>query len=261
MNILIPMAGAGSRFADQGYNVHKPSIPTTSLKLLKKIPMVVAAVLDLPNTSNDNLYFIDRDFHKKDGTEKEIQNFFPHAQFITLDHLTEGQASTCLFARSIINAPEELLIAGCDNGMIFDQASFEQLRKESDCLIFTHRGHDLILTKPEAYGWVKVDEENNVQGVSVKKSISDTPIMDHAVVATFWFKHGSDFVEATEAMIKANDRINGEFYVDQAINYALSAGLKIKVFEIEKYLCWGTPEDYENYEKTVSYWKEFLEYE
>lgn len=258
MNILIPMAGAGSRFAEQGYKIHKPAIPTTSLKLGKKVPMVVAAVFDLPRSTADKIIFIDRDFHKSEGVEAEIQTFFPQAQFITLDHLTEGQASTCLLAKDLIDNDSELLIAGCDNGMVFNDKAFQQLKNDSECLVFTHRGHELVQAKPEAYGWVQVDSSNNVQKVSVKKTISSAPLNDHAVVATFWFKRGSDFVRATESMIKANDRVNNEFYVDQMINYILAAGLKAKVFEIEKYLCWGTPQDYENHEKTLAYWRDFL---
>ena len=60
-------------------------------------------------------------------------------------------------------------------------------------------------------------------------------------------------------MIAANDRINGEFYVDQVFKHMLSAGLKVVVFEIDRYICWGTPEDYEIYEDTISYWKAFLD--
>ncbi len=91
----------------------------------------------------------------------------------------------------------------------------------------------------------------------MKKPISDDPINDHAIVATFWFRHGSDFVKCAEEMIAANDRINNEFYVDQSIKYCIKAGLSVKVFEIDRYIGWGTPADYENYEKTLEYWHRF----
>ena len=62
-------------------------------------------------------------------------------------------------------------------------------------------------------------------------------------------------------MIKADDRINGEFYVDQVIKYVLKLGYKAKVFEIDRYIGWGTPEDYENYQKTFEYWRGFCQKE
>jgi hypothetical protein len=62
-------------------------------------------------------------------------------------------------------------------------------------------------------------------------------------------------------MIQKGDRINNEFYVDLAIKYAINLGYKVKVFEITRYLGWGTPEDYENYENTITYWKNFVKIE
>ncbi len=257
MNILIPMAGAGSRFSTVGYQEHKPVILVTDRKTGKKIPMVVAATKDLPQSSNDKIIYIDRDFHKKDLVEEKIKTFFPKAEFITIDHLTNGQASTCLLAKEHINNNEELLIAGCDNGIVFDEKKFEEARKSADVLIFTFRNNEAVLENPKGYGWVAADEFGLVKSVSVKVPLSENPIKDHAIVSAFWFKQGKDFVRSAEKMIVENDRINNEFYVDQVMKYCLQFGLKVKVFEVDKYLCWGTPQEYENYEKTINYWREF----
>ena len=261
MKILIPMAGAGKRFADQGYPVHKPLIPTIDRRSGKTFPMVICATLDLPGIEpgGGNLIYVDRDFHKRQGIEDSIREFYPLASFITVDHLTEGQACTCLLAREQIHTEEELLIAGCDNGMSYDTELFQREKQTCDALVFTYRHHPAVLKNPAAYGWMIVDRENRVTEVSIKKAISENPLNDHAVVATFWFRHGADFVKAAEQMIAGNDRINGEFYVDQAIKYLIQAGLKVKVFEIQRYLGWGTPEDYEAYMQTYRYWKAFVD--
>jgi len=258
MNYLIPMAGAGSRFAQKGYRTHKPAIPTTSWCTGQVVPMCVAAAQDLPHISRDSrIIFIIRDFHQDAGLDQTIKNFFPQAQFIAIDHLTQGQASSCLLAEEFINNDQELLIAGCDNGMVYDQQAFDHKRAGADVLVFTYRYHSAVLSHPNAYGWVKVDESGKVTGVSVKKQISPTPLQDHAIVATFWFRKGSFFVQAAQKMILENDRVNNEFYVDQVIKHALDLGMQVDIFEIDKYLGWGTPEDYENYEKTYQYWKTF----
>ena len=81
---------------------------------------------------------------------------------------------------------------------------------------------------------------------------------DHAVVGTFWFKRGRDFFSAADQMIENDDRINGEFYVDQVFHYFLSGKFNVSVVEVDRYLCWGTPEDYEIYEATLRYWSEFV---
>lgn len=260
MNILIPMAGEGKRFADKGYKISKPAIPTIDRRTGEEKPMVACAVNDLPDVApqGENVIFIDRDFHKRDGVEEVILGEFPKARFITIDHLTEGQACTCLLAENYINNEEELLIAGCDNGMVYDSQKFEEAKKDCDCLVFTYRHNEAVLANPNAYGWMIVDEKENITGLSIKKAISDNPVNDHAVVATFWFRQGSIFVNATHRMIQANDRINGEFYVDEVIKHVLDMGLCAKVFEIDRYIGWGTPKDFEEYTNTIRYWQKFV---
>lgn len=263
MNIIIPMAGAGKRFSDAGYSTHKPAIPTTYRNTGTDLPMVVCAVKDLPgiNENGENITFIDRSFHKIDGVENEIKKHYPKANFITIDNLTEGQASTCLLAKSIINNEEDLLIAGCDNGMLYSSEQFKRLTNIFDCLVFTYRNNESVLKNPNSYGWVVADISGAINKISVKKAVSDYPQNDHAIVATFWFKQGHIFVSAAEKMICENDRINNEFYVDQVIKHIIELGFSAGVFEIDRYFGWGTPQDYEEYQNTIRYWEHFVKKE
>lgn len=260
MKIIIPMAGAGKRFSEAGYTVHKPVIMTTYWKTGEKMPMVVCATKDLPGVEVDgtNVIYIDRTFHKEAGVEEEIRRYFPKCSFITVDELTEGQACTCLLAKNKINQEEELLIAGCDNGMVIDYTAFNKAVKEAEVLAFTYRHNEAVNENPDAYGWIQADEKNRIERLSIKKPLSDTPINDHAVVATFWFKKGSDFVRSAEKMIAENDRINNEFYVDEVMKHTMELGIDTRVFEVDRYIGWGTPKDYEIYEKTLEYWEDFV---
>jgi dTDP-glucose pyrophosphorylase len=261
MNILIPMAGEGSRFLEKGYVIHKPVLPLTSRFKFQTIPMVVAAVLDLPfdfERDDINLHFIIRDFHVDEGVDQALLKYFPEAQFIVIDALSNGQASTCLVARQFLDNSQPLLITACDNGIDVTREAFEANKVTADALIFTFRNNDAVCEKPEAFGWVQTSDDI-VTGVSIKQPISSTPKQDHAIVGTFWFKQGRDFFTFADKMIAENDRINGEFYVDQIFKYLLKAKRIVKVIEVERYLCWGTPEDYENYQATLNYWKNFLD--
>lgn len=258
--VLIPMAGAGQRFADAGYRVHKPAIPTIDRYDGKEKPMVVCATKDLPGVAADgsNVIYVDRTFHREDGVEDAIRSYYKKAQFITIDRLTEGQACTCMLAKDYLDPEEELLIAGCDNGMDIDRAAFEEVKRTCDCVVFTYRHNEAVLQNPNAYGWMLTDGEGNITGTSIKKAISDTPMEDPAVVATFWFKKARVFMDATEKMIRENDRINGEFYVDQTVKHVLDLGYRAKIFDIDRYVGWGTPADYEGYQNTYAYFKTFL---
>lgn len=260
MNILIPMAGEGNRFASEGYKLPKPLIPTFDSISKKEMPMVVCAANSLPGIYdlNNKIIFVDREIHKVQGVEDTISTIWPHAKFITLSEVTEGQACTCLTAKEYINNDEELLIGPCDCGIIFNHEKFEELKKETDMIVFTFTGNDSVCTNPNAYGWIETDGENNITFASVKQAISDNPEKDPAVTAVFWFKRGSDFVRAAEDMIEHDHRINKEFYVDSVVNFILRLGLKGKIFNVNNYFCWGTPKDYEDYQSTAKYWQDFL---
>ncbi|MDE6319662.1 MAG: nucleotidyltransferase, partial [Lachnospiraceae bacterium] len=153
---------------------------------------------------------------------------------------------------------EPLLIAGCDNGMDIDGKTFINITKECDCIVFTYRHNEAVLQNPNAYGWMLADEAGNITGTSIKKAISDTPMEDPAVVATFWFRKAKVFLEATAKMIREDDRVNGEFYVDQTVKHVLDLGYRAKIFDIDRYVGWGTPADYEGYQGTYAYFKAFL---
>jgi dTDP-glucose pyrophosphorylase len=248
MIALIPMAGAGSRFAEAGYITPKPLLP-----ILER-PMVVNAANALP--PSEEYIFIVRDFQVREyEVDKHLKMHFPDCKVLVLDHLTEGQAVTCMYAKDYINNDEELVIGASDNGMIYSGEAFEEAKKDADTLVFSFRNNPAVNEKPQAYGWIKVNEDEVIQNMSVKVPISNMPIKDHAVVGTFWFKKGSMFVEAVERMMSQNRRVNNEFYVDECINDLLALNYRVKVFEIDHYVCWGTPNDYQ----TFNYWESYYD--
>lgn len=237
MVLLMPMAGEGKRFSDAGYTVPKPFIE------LNGKPMFLNAVDSLPKASQQ--IFI--------SAQTIPDPLLPQGSInILVERTTAGQASTCLLAKSFINNDEPLLIAACDNGLQFSQQKFEELTKDADCIIFTFRHHPAVIPHPEQYGWVKV-QGDVAFSVSCKKPVSEQPINDHAITGAFWFARGKYFVQAAEQMIAQNRRVNGEFYVDECMNDAIAAKLKVKVMEVDKYICWGTPNDL----KTYLYWQNY----
>jgi dTDP-glucose pyrophosphorylase len=239
MMLLMPMAGEGKRFSDARYSIPKPFIQISG------IPMFLRALECLPKT--DKQVFIAR---------REIPDDMlpPGAETIIVEQPTAGQASTCLLAEQYINNEEALLVAPCDNGLKYDIQKFEQLIAEADCIIFSFRKNPAVRLHPEQYGWVSTNG-NDALSVSCKNPISKTPLEDHAITGAFWFAQGRYFVTAARKMIAENRRINNEFYVDECINDIIQAGLKVKVLEVDKYICWGTPNDLETY----FYWRHYYQ--
>jgi hypothetical protein len=106
------------------------------------------------------------------------------------------------------------------------------------------------------YGWVETFQNSvRAKRVSCKIPLSETPMNDHAIIGAFTFKKARYFFEAVEAMVYANERINHEFYVDVAADFAIRAGLNIRACEVDQYICWGTPQDYTTYQYWLDYFK------
>ena len=262
MIILIPMGGKGIRFANAGYKISKACIPTTDRHTGQKLPMVVCAMKDIPeiNNTKNKIICVNRDFHKTNGTEKIILNFFPNTTFIH-DHVMLDQAFGCFLAREYLQSEEELFIAACDSGMVYDKVLFDQLRKSFDALMISHTNDYNIASNPNAHSWATLKPNGKeLKAISLKQTISDNPMKDHATTGMFWFKKASSFLTYLEDMIWKKDTLGGKYYVDKVLQYCIDGGLKVGYFDV-KYICWGTPQDYENYEKTIAYWKDFVKKE
>lgn len=252
---LIPLAGRGNRFVQAGYSIPKPLVPVDGQ------PMILRASASLPCAKN-HIFVCLQDHLKKFKLEEAIKTYCPDAQIVDIDQVTQGQACTCVLGLEnqgsdnlhLLESP--LLIGACDNGMLWNVEKYQKYLNDKtiDAIIFTFRHHQASIRNPQMYGWVKTDSGDNVTGISVKIPISENPGNDHAIVGTFYFRKVRYFMEALDRLYKNNIRVNGEFYVDSCINQLLEMNLNVKVFEVDHYVCWGTPQDLQTYE----YWQSFF---
>ena len=239
---IIPMAGEGIRFVNQGYRLPKPLIPINGM------PMVVRAAKCLP--SADLWIFICRKNHVLNSKIKDTLNqYFSSPKIISVDFLTEGQASTCLLAKKYLRPNDILTIGSCDCKMNYDKTIYNKKLITSDALVWTFRNNKSVVKNPEMYGWTKLDKVGQVSRVSCKVPISNTPIKDHAITGSFSFRKSEYFLEYCDKTISKNRRINNEFYLDIVLDECIIGGLNVQPFEVDEYNSWGTPLDLENYLK------------
>ncbi len=243
--LILPMAGHGSRFAKEGYVLPKPKLP------INKKPMIVQAVNTLPDTTKK--IFISNKNHKIALT---LKNQYNGCEVIEIDYVTDGQACTCKLATDDINDETSILISACDNGVLFDQKKYDELLKDEtiDIIVWSFRNNQTSKNNPNMYAWLEVDGNDFVKHVSNKKFIYDDPLKTHAIIGTMFFRKAKYFKEGLIENLVNNIRTNNEFYVDDVLNQNIKQGLKVKVFEVDHYICWGTPNDY----KTYLYWQEFF---
>ncbi len=254
MQILIPMAGAGQRFKDVGYSLPKPLLEVDG------VPMIVRVVDDLPPASR-LVFVVNRDHVTENRIDEALTSRFPGCHIVIAPGLTQGQACSVQLGIEKLNPAEDVLVAACDNTHVFHQAAFDRLLQlaDVDAIIWTYRREPRVLVNPHWYGWVGVDRDNHVTQVSVKRPISDKPLQDHVVSGTFWFRSAKLLNEAIEQLIRANIRVNNEFYLDSVPPLLIAQGKGVRAFEVDKYIGWGTPDDYQDYHLWSNYVRKWSE--
>ena len=235
--LALPMAGEGSRFSKEGYDTPKPFIPVNGKHMVDQV------VKCLPKT--DNIIY---------GCLRGHQA--PGENVVWIDQVLEGQACTTEKIVNSIDSDSSLLISACDNGVFYASDKFLQLVEDetNDIIAWTYRNNYTSHLQPEAYSWVNCDDNDNVTSVDVKKFNGIDPIKEYAITGTMFFRTKEIFSKSLESLYKNDNRTNGEYYVDSMLNEAIALGYKVKNFEVDNYICWGTPNDL----KTYQYWQKFF---
>lgn len=233
LNIVIPMAGAGSRFKVAGYIDPKPLIP------IHGKPMIKWVIENLTPTKPHRFIFIAQKEHVSAyGLREKLSAWSTNSILIEIDGVTEGAACTVLASKSIINNDSPLMIANSDQ---FIDANIDQYLSIIDAegldgLIMTMKAND------PKWSFVEIDDARNITRVVEKEVISN-----EATVGIYNFRSGRSFVNAAEQMIANNDRVNGEFYIAPIYNRLIASGHKISFHNIGSVSAGmyglGTPDD------------------
>jgi len=227
MNVLIPMAGRGSRFADVGYTFPKPLIEVNGKPMIQ-------VVLENLNIEANYTFVVRKEHYEKYSLQYLLTLIAPGCNIVQVDELTEGSACTTLLAKEFIDNDDPLLLANSDQFMEWNS---------NECLYaFNADGIDggiltFKATHPK-WSYAKVGEDGFVSEVAEKK-----PISNDATVGVYFWKKGSDYVKYAEQMIQKNIRTNGEFYICPAFNEAIADGKKFRIKEVDRMWGIGTPED------------------
>ena len=227
LNIVIPMAGLGSRFAEQGYKDPKPLIPVYGK------PMIQVVIENLtPKTSHRFTFIVRREHNEDYNLDAYLKQWAPDCLIIELDKVTEGAACTVLKAQDVINNSDALMIANCDQYVDCSIDDYLNSMKTADGLIMTFKDSD------PKWSFIDYDAHGKICGVVEKVVVSDD-----ATVGIYNFAKGADFVHYAQQMIDNNQRVNGEFYVAPVYTSMIQDGKAIKIHNINGMHGLGTPND------------------
>lgn len=227
LNVLIPMAGAGSRFEKAGYTFPKPLIDVNGEPMIK-------LVSENLNMKANFIYIVQKLHREKYNLDSLLNLISPNCKIIEVDGITEGACCTSLLAKEFIDNDNPLIMANSDQYIEWDSNEFMYKMNETnaDGGIVTFKS-----THPK-WSFAKIDSNGFVTEVAEKN-----PISDIATVGVYFWKRGSDYVKYAERMIEKNIRVNNEFYVCPVFNEAILDNKKIRTFNVDKMYGIGTPED------------------
>ena len=233
MNVIVPMAGAGSRFAKAGFTFPKPLID------VRKKPMIEVVVRNL-GLEAKYTYIVQQQHYDKYNLKYLLNLITPDCNIIPIEGITEGAACTTLLAKKFIDNDQPLLIANSDQFCEWTPGEYYHSMNSPGIdggILTFHNTHP-------RWSYVKLDTNGNVTEVAEKKVISNI-----ATVGIYYWTRGRDYVKYAEQMIQKNIRVGqgfngqGEFYVAPVYNEAIADGAKIKIFDVDALWGLGTPED------------------
>ena len=231
LNVLIPMAGAGQRFADAGYSFPKPLIEVFGQSMIELV------VRNL-NVNAKFIFCVRREHLETYNLESYLRLLAPGCKIVVAPAITEGAASTALLAEELIDDETPLLIANSDQFVDWDSsATLYQFSADGiDGGIVTFQA-----SHPK-WSFAEIDDDGFVKRVAEKDPISNV-----ATTGIYYWAKGSDFVKYAKQMISADIRTNGEFYICPVYNQAVRDGARVVTKPVDRMWGLGTPEDLQNF--------------
>jgi len=245
--VLMPMAGLGSRF-NALTPLKKPCVPVDG------VPMFMQALKSMPRAKKAVFVAL------SSFVEDIRPHFTPECEAVVLEETPPGQALSTEAGVGRLDPEKEVIVTSCDHGIVLDPSLWNAFRAAPDCdaAIFTMRGFPGATRRPQAYAYVREAAGGArfpaVEGVSVKKPISDQPSRDPVLVGTFWFRSAELLQKGITELKKRDVRVNGELYLDSVFDVLAEMGHRVRAIPLDGYLCWGDPDSL----KETLYWKEIF---
>lgn len=230
LNVMLPMAGLGKRFAEAGYEVPKPFIDVAGM------PMVERVLRNVP--PHDSLYLLALEEHRP-YVEKWVSSIiraYPPRE-ITMQYLaevTQGSACTVLEAEGFLPDDGELLVVNCDQWNDYSAEHFLSYvrRMNADGAVLTFRGSGTQFSYLQQY------DDGVVSAVAEKEPISRDALAGH-----FYWREAQACFKCIRQMIDAEQTVNGEYYLAPAFNQMILAGARVLAYQVARHVSMNTPED------------------
>ena len=243
MNLVIPLAGLGSRFVKKGINTPKYLLHASGKRIIEW-------VIDSLNIDEySQIIFILNQAHcLSHASDRVLKELYPNSEIVILPELTDGTTRTVLYAEDIIKDKNIPLVIHTSDVWSNPRLSLDEFDfKEDDGYLLTFKANS------PGYSYSEITDKGQVTRTREKQRISR-----YANVGIYAFKSFNMFKKYAEQAIENEEMYNKEYYIAPIYNGAIEDGRKIMSIERKNVHVMGTPEEYEFFINHVNLNKENL---
>jgi choline kinase len=230
LNVLVPMAGEGSRFKEHGYKVPKPLIDINGKLMIQR-------VVESLNLEANFIYVVQKSHNLEYNLNTILNLITPNCKIVEVDGLTEGAACSTLLAKELFDNKNPLMIVNSDQFIEWNSSNFYYKMNEANI----DGGIVTFDSSETKWSYVKISDGYVIE------TAEKNPISNDATVGIYYWKKGSDYVKSAENMISKNIRVNNEFYICPVYNEAINDGKLFSPYKVNEMWGLGTPEDLKFY--------------
>ena len=238
MQIIITMAGLGSRFRKAGYDMPKYMIEVKGKTLLE---WSMSSLKDFNSLEKLKYIFIVR---KEDNAKEFILNKMKNEKVenikvIEIDELTDGQATTAYLAKDYWDSDDEMIVYNIDTYVEAYTICYKDIKGDGFIPCFNAPG--------DHWSFVKTDSNNKAIEIREKVKISD-----NCTIGLYYFKSCKLYENLYQEYYSNNDHLEkNEKYIAPLYNHMLEKNMDIyiNILPKEKVHVLGTPEEVEEFKK------------
>lgn len=248
MKIIIPMAGHSRRFKDTGYDILKPFINIDGKPMIERVCRMFSP--------NDEFVFVcNKDHLLNDDYRKTLENVTPIYHIVEIPPHEYGPVYSSLQAAShITDENEPIIISYCDFTMQWDYRQFLLKAAQYEGAIPVFKGFHPASLGDTYYAYVKTNKDLEMVELREKQSFTDNRSNEFASTGVYYIEDWKTFSHYARELLKKQETVASEFYASLIFNPMVQDGKSVCVFEVDKFICWGTPEDLEEY----TFWSEYF---
>ena len=251
MQIIIPMSGTGSRFVRAGYRDLKPLIEVDGMPIIEHVTRMFPGETDF-------LFICGRDALEKTRLREVLTRIAPSGTIVAIDPHKRGPVHAVLQAADHVRQGEPVVVNYCDFAVEWDYKDFKRKMSDLRCAgcITAYRGFHPHSLGPNLYAYLR-ERDQYLLEIREKHCFTDNRLKEYASSGTYYFRDGATMLHYFRLSVVRELTTNGEFYASSPFNLLVEDGVDVFIYELRKFLQWGTPEDLEEYQSWSRYFAEY----